>query len=105
MTVELKEIKCSTKQNIGLFLRNGRLALLGGGPAPASDHVVFSGLGAAIPVCIATAARLEKDKIANIQKVETGMIEITGEQGKVRNVCQLRVFVSVRPEARTSSVA
>ena len=101
MTVDMREIKCSTKQNIGLFLRNGRLALLGGGAAPPSDNVVFSGLGAAIPVCIATACRLEKDMIAIIQKVETAMLEIKGEQGKVRNVCQLRVFVSVHPEART----
>ena len=64
---------------------------------------MYSGLGAAIPACIAAASRLEKDKIASIEKVETGMVEVSDQEGKVRNVCQLRILVAVNPQARENN--
>ena len=94
MTVSaIKEIKCSTKQNLGVFIRSGRQALQSD-----DDSVIFSGLGAAIPNCIAAAARLEADKIGTIGKVETCMIELQGEKGESRNVAQIRILVNVLPK-------
>ena len=103
MTIENpREIKCSTKQSLSNILRSGRQALLGGGvrDLPATENIVFSGLGAAVPVCISVANRLERDSICRITGIQTGMKEVTSEDGRVRNVCQLKVYACVHPQAR-----
>lgn len=98
MTVSaIKEIKCSTKQNLGVFIRSGRQALLA---SQDTESVIFSGLGAAIPNCIAAASRLEADKVGKIVKVETCMVELQGDKGENRNVAQIRVLVNVLADAK-----
>merc|ERR1719159_96583 len=87
------EMKVSNKKGIGFYIRAASSFLKGVEAQEASegkdaveakepvDELKISGLGEAINVAVAAAARVEADKLATIQKIETQYPEMTSGRG------------------------
>ena len=108
---DMPEIRCSSKQNTGFYVRTGRQFLLGtagrdGEPGKVPvDEIALTGLGAAITHCIGAAARLEKAGVARIIKVTTDFPKLKqDEDGRPdRGVAQIRIELRVIPESRKNA--
>ena len=111
MFEEAPEIRCSTKNKIGFYVRACRQFLLGtksrdgSEPKQPVDVIHITGLGSAITTCVSVAGNLQNRNTAKIVKVETAYPQVKASseaEGKRddRGVAQIKITLKVIPEAR-----
>ena len=93
------EIKCSSKHSVGVYVRTAKNYIIGK-EGDARDILTFSGLGSAISVCIGASTRLEKDGLVCVEKVETDLPEMKGDDQVLRMVPHMKITMKVVSGAR-----
>jgi DNA-binding protein len=100
------DIRCSTKNRIGLYVRTARHFLLGVKDKDNKfvkdpvDVIQISGLGAAVQMAVSVASRMAHREFAAIEKVETAFNSMKSDDGRDRQVPSIKITLRANFDAR-----
>jgi len=93
MAPEPTQMKVTNQKAVGFYIRSAISFLKGTEDKPAVDVLELSALGNAINSVIAVAGRMDRDKIATIERIETHYADVQSG-GQTRGCAQIKILLN-----------